>query len=209
MYKLKGLLAQGSEFRLSANDRAFLTDLAKVQVISADLAHTHHYGNRKTPASARLNKLVEAGLLKRHINFDTTTGRQPVYEFANSKIAKSWGGRLSSFASNCSLAHELITSRLYFALDRPADFRKENDFKKTDQQLISSSYGHTRDHKPDALYTNDDGEICVVEADAGHYTRTQIRTKQVAWRHLKQVWGQPTHAHAPITSGPNIQAFTF
>ena len=85
MYKIKGLLADNANIKLGKNDRSFLSDLAKVQVISADLADKHHYADRKTPASARLNKLVEAGLLKRHSTYDAIRGRVLVYEFANEK----------------------------------------------------------------------------------------------------------------------------
>jgi hypothetical protein len=107
------------------------------------------------------------------------------------------------------LQHELITSRLYFKLNRPADFRKENQFSHKDKEFIRSNIGGHRDYKPDALYTRSPGEYCFVEADSGQYTRSQIAKKQVAWRQVQQVWGQPSNAAAPMRSGGAIRVFHF
>ena len=195
------------EIRLSHDDRQFLHDLAKVEFISSDIAQKHHYQNRKTDPTVRLNRLVESGLLKRHFVTEQGRGQLSVYEFGGDNIAKAWGAKRSHFGANRTLHHELVTSRLYFKLESPSDFRKENKFTKNDKKFIQERVGGRHDYQPDAMYTGSHGETVFVEADSGQYNRTQIHTKQQAWRRVKQVWGQPGHAFAPICSQKNIEVY--
>jgi hypothetical protein len=207
-WKVKTHLSDDT-IRLSQDDRQFLRDLARVQYISEDIAREQHYQDRKTAPKLRLDKLVEAGLLKRHTMHEYGKGKLAVYEFANDALAKSWGGKRSVFGSNRTLQHEVITSRLYFSLNRPADFRKENQFTAKDKQFISRRSNGDHDYKPDALFTVSPGEVCFVEADSGQYSKAQIIKKQVAWQDVRQVWGQPRNAAARIHSGGPVRVFHY
>lgn len=194
--------------RLSKDDRELLRDLSRVQFISDDIANSYHYQNRKTHPKVRLNKLVEAGLLKRHSMHEFGKGRLAVYEFANDELAKAWGGKRSAFGSNRTLQHELITSRLYFELGRPDDFRKENQFSAKDKTFLKNNVGGDKRYFPDALFSRA-GVMHFAEADSGQYSKGQIRDKQVAWREVQQVWGQPSNAASPIQGGGSIHVFHF
>ena len=209
--KLKSLAGDG-EYRLSQQDRSFLQDLGRTHFITETIAHEHHYNNRKTPASRRLDKLVDSGLLRSHIHYDEKLGKTKVYSFASDSVARAWGGKQSNFGTNRSLKHELVVTELYFALGRPSDFRKENQFTKTDKKQFvkNSSNGKQNYMLPDALFTDTStGEIVFVEGDSGQYTKTQIRNKQVAWKGVRQVWGQPQRTAAPISSGGAVCVFRF
>lgn len=73
----------GANFRLSAADRSFLEDLIKVRVISVDDADQHHYQGQKSGARRRLDKLVDAGLLKTHDFTVPGSGAQRAYSFSS------------------------------------------------------------------------------------------------------------------------------
>lgn len=202
-------LLKHQHVRLSENDREFLADLSRVHFISDDMARENHYKDRQTDPTVRLNKLVDAGLLQRHVTHERGRGRVSVYQFANQSLAKAFGSKLSVFGANRSLQHELVVSRMYFELNRPSDFRKENQFSKKDQAMIQGHVGGDRNFRPDALFSSGPGSTVFVEADSGGYSKQQIRAKQLAWRNVKQVWGQPKSAVAPIKSGGRILAYRF
>ena len=207
--KVKGFLLDPT-IRLNSADREVFRDLARAEFIPDDLANKHYYRNNKSDATRRLDRLVEAGLLTRHVTHEHGKGQTKVYAFANDSIARAWGGKISAFGANRTLQHEIITSRLYFHLGRPDDFRKENAFNKNDKSFLKLNVGEGRDYTPDALYTNSDGELCLIEADSGQYNKTQILKKQTAWRSVKQVWGQPKNAFAPIlNTAHNISVVHF
>ena len=206
--KLKPFLTNTS-IRLNASDREVFKDLAKIEFVPDDIANQTYYKSNKGDATRRLDRLVEAGLLARQITHDHGFGERKVYSFASNEIAKAWGGKITAVGANRTLQHELITTRLFYHLERPVDFRKENRFSKNDKSFLKTNVGEGRDYTPDALYTNDLGEVVVVEADSGQYNKTQIIKKQAAWRSLKQVWGQPKNAFAPIESFNNVSVIHF
>ena len=209
--KIKSISGEGN-YRLSQEDRSFLRDLGRTHFISESIAHKEHYNNRKTPAHRRLDKLVDNGILRSHIFHDEKLGKQKVYSFASDSVAKAWGGKQSNFGRNRSLKHELVVTELYFALNRPSDFRKDGQFTKMDKAGFPKIkvQGRSTFMAPDALYTDTStGEIIFVEGDSGQYTKTQIRSKQVAWKGYRQVWGQPLRTAAPISSGGSVSVFRF
>lgn len=205
--RLEAYLPSGVNIRLSEEDRLFLMDLAKIQVCPAALAQEHHYKTR-TSAERRLSKLSKAGLLKQHFHYGVS-GKQAVFEFANDGLAKAFGGSRVAFGANRSLNHEIVTTQLYFALGRPETFIKEDQFTKHDKSFIKEHMGGDKSHTPDALMIDENGEYVFVEADSGQYTKVQITSKQWAWRGIKQVWGQPSRAFAPLREGANIDIYKF
>ncbi len=180
--------ANGSHFNLSPADRAFLRDLAVIQIISPDLADRYHYPHLKGGAQRRLSRLEVSGLLASNRLY--VVGEKParIYQFASHAIAAAWGGSLPVIGSKRSALHELMTARAYFVLGRPADFRVAVRMSESDIFLCGS-------RKPDALYTDAaTGEIVLVEADSGNYTSAQIRDKAAHWwvlGLLRQIWVQP------------------
>ena len=192
--------------RLTAADRAFLRDLSRVQIISHDLANKHHYAHLKGTSTRPLARLVKAGILHSKVLNAPSSPSVRTYEFATDAMAKAWGGARPITGAKRTDLHELITSRLYFALDKPADFRLAVHFNRRDQHIIGS-------HKPDAVYSDvTTGELVLVEADAGHYTRSQIIDKVARWHsigHARQVWGQPRQHAATIPSIEGLTVFRF
>jgi hypothetical protein len=177
----------GVSVRLLEADRAFLRDLSKVQILSSSLADQHHYGHLKGRSTRSLGRLEAAGIITSkalHI-----AGEKPttVYQFANEAVARAYGGGLPVTGAKRTDYHELMTSRAYFALGRPDDFRVAARMSRDEIDLC-------RDTRPDAIYTDaDTGELVVVEADSGHYTQRQINEKMGKWSSagLRQVWAQP------------------
>jgi hypothetical protein len=195
-----------ASLRLRAADRAFLRDLAKVQLISSDLAQRHHYSHLKGGEARPLSRLEEAGIIRSktlHV-----PGRAPVrtYEFASSQVAKAFGGLTPVTGAKRTDLHELITSRIYFELGRPESFRVASKFSREDVLFVGS-------HRPDAMFTDPStGEVVLVEADSGQYNRTQILEKVVHWRSLglhRQVWGQPHFAAANVPTGSGVEVMRF
>ena len=189
-------LAGGDAVRLLSADRAFLKDLARVGLISDRSAGVVHYTHLKNGAARTLDRLQRAGLI-RGSWLHTRGERLQVFSFASREIAKAWGGELPVIGNTRSVFHEWVVSRLYFELNRPQDFRIAAAFTANDKKLCGAM-------RPDAMYTNGDGEVVFVEADSGHYTRKQIHTKMNHWQGMAQVWGQPVAAFAPITGRPDV-----
>jgi len=196
---LKKYIGDGN-FRLSADDRAFLADLAKVRVIDASDAERFHFTDRKTAAERRLNKLCEVGILERLTVNQPGRGQIKVYQFAHERVARLFGGKRPVLSRKRTALHEVITSKIYFAEGRPATFVVEGDFTKAQRDLFkaaSCTLSGRESCTPDAMFLRD-GEIIVVEADSGQYNKNQIVTKQAAWSDFRQVWGQPARASARV-----------
>ena len=60
--------------------------------------------------------------------------------------------------------------------------------------------------EPDAIAKTAAGEVVLVEADTGHYTKQQIRQKQEAWGDHKQLWIQPKKAMARVSVNDSVAA---
>lgn len=205
--KLSKILGVSGSFRLSQEDRAFLNDLAKVRIIDVKDADSFHYGERKNGARKRLDQLTKLGVLAVRDIAQPGRGQFRTYEFANERIAKAFGGGKAVIGSKRSALHEVITSKIYFAKDRPDSFIISSDFSKQDLQRFhgSVSDGATM---PDAMYTDESGDLVLVEADSGNYTKSQVLAKQAGWQGVKQVWGQPSKASAKITGGSDVFRFS-
>lgn len=189
-----------TNFRLSSDDRAFLGDLAKVRIIDERDADSHHYKDRKTPGSRRLNKLVEVGILERTEVNQPGRGNFKAYQFKTDKMASLFGGKRPVIGSKRNALHEVICSKIYFAEDRPKTWLIEGDFKKEHRELfgVANKTLTGRDSCiPDAMFVRN-GRIVAVEADSGQYNQTQIISKQAAWGEFDQVWGQPAKASARV-----------
>jgi hypothetical protein len=207
--------------RLTARDRAFLADLAKVGVIDEMTASRHHYAANQTGAGRRLAKLADAGLLRRADIIDPSRGQIAVYAFSRDRVARAFGGRAVATGPNRTTYHELLVSRTYFDLGRPADFRVAVQFDGRDLARFGARrpipphqrqthHGMARDAAiPDALYTDSAGVLVVVEADAGHYTTRQIQQKQAQWSAYQQVWAQPARPHARVAPSAQVDVFTY
>lgn len=192
--------------RLTDADRSFLCDLARVQIISNDLASKHHFAHLKGGSERPLARLVNAGILQSKVLHAPASLPIHIYEFASDAVAKAWGGSRPITGAKRSDLHELITSRLYFALNRPADFRLARNFNAVDNRIIGS-------HKPDAVFSDEHtGELVFVEADSGQYTRSQIVDKVSRWHsngHTVQVWGQPQLRASNIPQIDGVKVFRF
>ncbi|MFQ5588183.1 MAG: hypothetical protein ACE5F7_05025 [Nitrospiria bacterium] len=190
----------GSEVkvRLLSADRAFLRDLSRLQILSEEIANKNHYCHLKGGSARSLGRLARAGVIRRTRRFIPGQGVTNLYQFANQKVAKAWGGELPEIGAKRNEFHELITSGLYFQEGRPEDFRLAN--RMTDEE-ISAFNGH----RPDAVFTDPEtGRPVAVEADSGHYNRKQIRAKLAKWQGHKQVWGQPENSSAHVPKLPEI-----
>lgn len=190
--------------RLLSADRTFLHDLATVQIISSDLAATHHYQHLKGGAERSLGRLEDAGLIRSKTLHMAGRPSVKTYEFANASVARAWGGALPITGAKRTDYHELVTSKAYFLLNRPASFKLAARMTPSEIALCGSC-------RPDAIYTDTDtGELVLVEADSGHYTQKQIRHKMSRWKDLglsRQVWAQPARASARVPQSEGIQIF--
>lgn len=191
--------------RLLAADRAFLRDLAKVQIISNELANQHHYSHLKGGSHRSLSRLESAGLLRSKTLRISGQPTVTVYEFANQAIARAWGGALPVTGAKRTDFHELVTSRVYFSLGRPEGFRVAARMTRDEVSMCGSC-------RPDAVYTDQEsGELVLVEADSGHYSKKQIQHKMRLWKSLgldRQVWGQPERAAARVPVDAGITVIT-
>jgi hypothetical protein len=201
---IKKYLEDG-DIRLSKADREFLRDLSIVRIIDSQDAMKTHYQGRKTSPEKRLNKLCSMGLLKAHSVYQPERGVFKAYTFSNEKIASLFGGKLPVIGRKRNALHEVITSKIFFSLGRPEGFKLESDFTKDDKQFFEKNAllnGMPADAKkgfiPDAMCVQD-GEVVIIEADSGQYTKSQIATKQACWGGLKQVWGQPSKTFSRVT----------
>ncbi|KAF0190550.1 MAG: Uncharacterized protein FD165_2631 [Gammaproteobacteria bacterium] len=186
--------------RLSAADRAFLRDLAKALIIDTHIADTVHYADRLQGARRRLDKLVAAGILARiEIGAPKGMKKTTAWQFANKAVARAWGGDVPGVGTNRSHYHEMLAGRAYFELGRPAHFRLAHQFTREDQLLFGGT-------APDAIATSAHGDVIFIEADSGHYTKTQIRQKQQAWAGVRQFWIQPRKAMAVVPLSGRVSA---
>jgi len=201
----------GSEvsLRLSEADRSFLKDLAKVQLISSDLADKNHYSHLKGSSGRSLERLEKAGLITSKTFYQPGAAPIKTYQFADKSIAGAWGGKLPVTGAKRTDLHELMSARAYFELGRPSSFKLACEFSKAEIAMCGSL-------RPDAIYTDPaTGETVVVEADSGHYSQTQINAKVARWRAAgltRQVWARPEHSHSrsvqvPPLPGINVMRF--
>lgn len=187
--------------RLLAADRNFLSDLARVNIISEKMASKYNYAHLKGGATRSLVRMEAAGLIKSN-TVRLESGR-PVktYQFANKQIARAWGGSLPVIGAKRNVLHELITSKMYYEAGRPNDFRVAAKFSDMDIATVGGS-------RPDALYTDPrTGELVVAEADSGNYTRKQIIEKIARWESVgltRFAWGQPSYTRARVPGLENI-----
>ena len=201
------------KLRLSAKDRVFLDDLARVGIIDIQDAENFHYkGQTRTPAAKRMERLCEAGLLEKVPAHQPGRGKFDAYQFKSDKLASLFGGKRLSIGSKRNALHEVITSKLYFKLGRPESFVTENRFDNEIKDLFRTlSGGGSRKHRslgmPDAIY-KDGNDIIIVEADSGQYTKSQVDKKQTVWQGYKQVWGQPSKSCAKVEGGATVYAFS-
>jgi len=196
------------DIRLMPRDRDFLGDLAKVQIIDKDDAVNAHY--KAANSSKRLDQLCKVGVLEKVDINQPGRGRFKAYQFKTDKIASLFGGKRAAIGRKRNALHEVITSKIYFAEGRPKTFIVESNFSKEQNELFklnNPSMTGNNSAIPDAMYIDGSGEIVVVEADSGQYNKTQIRSKQVAWKGFKQVWGQPAKAGARV-SGSKVHLFS-
>ncbi len=185
--RLLGIAGAEKALRLTAADREFLRDLARVQIISEPQAAAHHYAHLKTRGARSLQRLRNAGLIRSRNIYVAGQGRIKTYEFSSHEMAVAWGGRLPRTGSSRSDYHELITSEAYFRLGRPDDFRLTSKFTDHDRKQVG-------EHLPDAIYSDPQtGEMVLFEADAGNYSYQQIQEKSQSWqrRGFRQTWAQP------------------
>lgn len=193
------LTGHDKSVRLLAADRSFLKDLSRVGIIDAETASRHSYSHLKNGSERSLQRLEDAGLIQSK-KIVQNNKVYKTYTFSSKEVARAWGGNIPNIGSRRMEFHELVTSRLYYKLDKPTDFRIASDFVKHDELLCGDSL-------PDAMYSNDDGEIVFVEADSGHYSKTQISKKMRQWSNFKQVWGQPTRPSCHVRPSRNVTVF--
>lgn len=202
--RLKEIAGTKTELRLLPADRGFLRDLARLNILSDDLAAKHHYTHLKGGATRSLNRLEAAGLItskKLHI-----PGQAPsrIYQFSSQAVARAWGGALPVTGAKRNDLHELISSRLYYELGQPQDFRLAADFTRSDIVAVGSC-------RPDAIYTDTStGELVAVEADSGHYSKKQIMEKVAKWNAVgisNIAWGQPTGAADRVPKLDSLRLF--
>jgi hypothetical protein len=204
--RLKKISGTKTGLRLLAADRQFLRDLARVNLLSNEHAAKYHYTHLKGGATRSLNRLEAAGLVEGKTL--RVAGRPPmkIYQFSSRSMARAWGGSLPITGAKRNDLHELISSDIYLKLGRPADFRLAASFSDADIATVGGC-------RPDALYTDvESGELVVVEADSGHYTKRQILHKIARWESVglsRFVWGQPHYASARVPGLENISVHQF
>ena len=205
--RLIRLAGTNANVRLSAADRAFLKDLGKVQLISSDLADQHHYAHLKGASGQSLDRLEKAGLITSKRLQQKNGLPLRTYQFADKSIAGAFGGKLPVTGAKRTDLHELMASRAYYALGRPASFKLASHFSPAEIAACGS-------HRPDALYTDTaTGEMVLVEADSGQYSKAQIIAKVARWRAAgldRQVWAQSSQrgvAKVPPLPGITVMRF--
>lgn len=203
------LAGSDTSLRLTAADREFLKDLSRVQLISSDLADKNHYAHLKGASGRSLQRLERAGLITSKLLYQRGAAPLRTYQFADRSIAAAFGGRLPVTGAKRTDLHELMASRAYFELGRPASFKLASEFTRDEIAMCGSL-------RPDALYSDvSTGEPIVVEADSGQYSQKQINAKVARWRAAgltKQVWAQPMQScnrrvHVPSLPGIEVMRF--
>ncbi len=121
------------------------------------------------------------------------------WQFASKEVARVWGGGVPGVGANRSHYHELLAGRSYFELGRPTEFRLSSRFTSLDKQFFGGV-------EPDAVAKSDTGELIIIEADAGHYTKRQIKQKQAAWGGARQFWIQPKRSMSKVDVSEHIDA---
>ena len=124
--RLIRLTGSQATIRLSAADRGFLRDLARLQLISSDLADRHRYGHLKGASVRSRSHLRAAGLITGKLLNRTGSFPLRTYPFARCAIAKAYGGRLPATGAKQTELHELMTTRAHYARRyslQTADFR--------------------------------------------------------------------------------------
>lgn len=220
-YRLRQRFGVPEGLRLTSRDRAFLGDLARVGVIDAGTASVFHYADNQSGAGRRLDTLAQAGLLRRVAIIDPSCGPVVVYGFQSDRLARAFGGREVRTGPNRTTYHELLVSRSYFAVGRPADFRVTLQFSDADLARFGATravpphrrgtqHGFAREVAiPDAVFTDASGALVVVEADAGHYTTRQIAQKQLQWSGYRQLWVQPARSHARVRPSDQVDVLRY
>ncbi len=196
--KLLNLARSAQKIRLLAADRAFLRDLARLQVLSVEVANENHYRHLKGKAGRSLGRLEKAGMIQKKKVFIRGRGVTTLYQFANKALASAWGGRLPEIGAKRNELHELITSELYYKTGQPSDFRLADRMTEREIALFNN-------HRPDAVYTDQEtGNLVAVEADSGQYSQKQIKMKLAKWQGRKQVWGQPRAVSSHVPKLPTV-----
>ncbi len=199
-----------SNIRFTKRDKDFLADLAKVRLVGLKDAQSQHYGGKLDGCRKRLQKFVELGLLKERTV--TQPGRGQVdkcYEFASDRIAKLYGGRTAGIGSKRSDLHELLVSKAYFALGRPESFKLGDEMTHLEKRaLLMPVRGDSEGVTPDAYFMRD-GEVVLLESDAGQYNSRQIAHKQASWAGNAQVWVQPNKANCRVPRDENVEVMRF
>ena len=194
------------KLRFSESDRKFLGDLARLNIITEQTAAEHCYDRaRQDTVERSLNRLSDVGLLAKRDVVTPTGERWSAYEFADKRIAASFGGRVSAIGSKRTSFHECLVSNMYYQAGQPQDYRVESRFSKNDLDLFNGG----RATRPDAMYTSDAGEVVLVEADSGQYTKAQIQHKMRIWRGFRQEWAQPANAFHKIAASDSVQVTRF
>ncbi len=83
--------------RLLPADRAFLRDLARLQILSAELADRHHYAHLKGGCRRSLGRLEAAGLITRRNLGVAGASPATLYQFASDSVARAEGPRGSMY----------------------------------------------------------------------------------------------------------------
>lgn len=206
-YKLKSFW-QGQSIRLSDSDRSFFQDLARVRIIGEGDADQFHYKDRKAGCKNRLEKFVRLGLIQKYNIHHPGRGHYHAYSFSNQDFAKSWGGKTPVIGAKRTALHEVMVSKLYFAVGQPLSFKLESQLNAKERECFREE-GASKPMAPDAIMRDEYGNIVALEADSGQYTKSQVNKKMNAWSGIKQVWGQPLRAAARIESNESISVMRF
>ena len=200
----------GLSIRLFKEDKTLLSDIARVGVIDTLDASSHYANSNK--ATSRLEYLVNKGVLSVAQTLHQKHGMVKVYSIANDKIANIWRTTAYEQKRNCSILHDLMVSKAYFAAGRPQSFLLANNLSHQDKDKFTiAKYFNSSGSTPDALYTNSAGEAVCVEADAGQYTSSQISKKIEHWRSMGYThihWSKPNF-QTTVPKGNNIQISSF
>lgn len=206
-YKLKSFW-QGQGIRLSDSDRAFFQDLARVRIIGSGDANQFHYKKHHFGCKSRLEKFVRLGLIQKHSIHHPGKGHYYAYSFASHDFAKAWGGKTAVVGAKRTALHEVIVSKLYFAVGQPSSFKLESQLNSDERECFREK-GASKPMAPDAIMRDEYGNIVALEADSGQYTKGQVNKKMNAWSGIKQIWGQPLRAAARIVSTTSVSVMRF
>ena len=189
------------QLRLSQNDRKLLSDITRLGIVTEKMAAQFCYeGSREDTVSRRLDRLSEVGLLEKKEVITPTGEKWKSFEFKSDRLARAFGGRKIAIGSKRTSYHECLVSNTYYELGEPSDYRVESKFNEHDLTQFRGG-GAIR---PDAIFTDKEGEVVLVEADSGQYTKSQITHKMHAWRGYRQHWVQPKNAFQKIQENETV-----